>query len=116
MLRDEFYWNLDSMFQSLRRLSVAFHRACLSEAGESSTKPTAVSRGTDQVHSEELAALTKQIASLEKREDRYSVFRQLINILVHSCLKFCYLIVVARNFFVVALKNQGFMVKNDKFD
>lgn len=47
------------------------HRACFSEAGESSTKPTAVTSGTHQAQSEELAALTRQIASLEKRESRY---------------------------------------------
>ena len=47
------------------------YNPCLPVAGGSSAKPPAVTRGTDKADSEELTALTKQIASLEKREARY---------------------------------------------
>ena len=56
-----------------------FHNSCLPVAGESSAKSAAVSRGTEKAQSEELAALTKQIASLEKREVRYNFVLKHLN-------------------------------------
>ncbi|KAG0587308.1 hypothetical protein KC19_2G155100 [Ceratodon purpureus] len=55
-------------------------------SGESSAKSAAVSRGTEKAQSEELAALTKQIASLEKREVRYrQIFADKISLFREAC-------------------------------
>nr|XP_024401614.1 mitotic spindle checkpoint protein MAD1-like isoform X2 [Physcomitrium patens] len=56
------------------------------ESGGSSTKSTVVTRETNKTQSEELAALTKQIASLEKREARYrQIFADKISLFREAC-------------------------------